>query len=233
MTEIITLYHGSTRIIYKPEFGKGNPHNDYGLGFYCTQNFDLAKEWASGSRIGGFANIYKLDITELAIFNLNNPESGIMEWLALLINNRVFNIASPLAAEAKDYISANFLPNTESCDLIRGLRADDSYFAFAMDFLNSAISLRQLSRAMELGELGEQFMIKSRKAFNMLQYTGNEPADGNIYYTKRLKRDKEARDQYLSKERHDKRRPDDIFMLDILREGMKRNDTRLQRSLYI
>ena len=40
------LYHGSDHIIEKPEFGAGKKHNDYGRGFYCTQNIELAKEWA-------------------------------------------------------------------------------------------------------------------------------------------------------------------------------------------
>ena len=39
------IYHGSKDIIEKPEFGKGNQKNDYGLGFYCTENVELAKEW--------------------------------------------------------------------------------------------------------------------------------------------------------------------------------------------
>ena len=228
MAETITLYHGSTKIIDKPEFGKGNPRNDYGHGFYCTQNLELAKEWASSSRAGGFANAYKLDTSGLAVLNLNDSESGLMEWLALLVNNRVFTVASPLAAEAKDYMSAHFLLEIEVYDAVRGFRADDSYFTFAMDFLSSTISLRQLRRAMALGELGEQLMVKSRKAFSLLKYTGSEPADGDIYYTKRLKRDREARAQYLQKERRGARKPDDIFMLDILREEMKRNDARLQ-----
>ena len=233
MSETIALYHGSTKIIDKPEFGKGNPRNDYGLGFYCTQNLELAKEWASSSRAGGFANAYTLDTSGLAVLNLNDSESGLMEWLALLVNNRVFTVASPLAAEAKDYMSAHFLLEIEVYDAVRGFRADDSYFTFAMDFLSSTISLRQLRRAMAPGELGEQLMVKSRKAFSLLKYTGSEPADGDIYYTKRLKRDREARAQYLQKERHGARKPDDIFMLDILREEMKRYDARLQRDLFI
>ena len=32
------LYHGSEFLIEKPEFGKGARHNDYGRGFYCTEN---------------------------------------------------------------------------------------------------------------------------------------------------------------------------------------------------
>ena len=37
------IYHGSKDIIERPEFGKGNRKNDYGLGFYCTENVELAK----------------------------------------------------------------------------------------------------------------------------------------------------------------------------------------------
>ena len=40
------LYHGSSKIIEKPLFGYGKPYNDYGLGFYCTEHVELAKEWA-------------------------------------------------------------------------------------------------------------------------------------------------------------------------------------------
>lgn len=42
----VTLYHGSVSVIEQPVFGKGNPHNDYGRGFYCAQSLELAKEWA-------------------------------------------------------------------------------------------------------------------------------------------------------------------------------------------
>ena len=39
------LYHGSKDIIEKPIYGQGKKYNDYGLGFYCTDNIELAKEW--------------------------------------------------------------------------------------------------------------------------------------------------------------------------------------------
>ena len=41
---ILKLYHGSEFIVEKPEFGKGARHNDYGRGFYCTENPELARE---------------------------------------------------------------------------------------------------------------------------------------------------------------------------------------------
>lgn len=44
-----TIYHGSDHIIEKPKFGYGKPYNDYGIGFYCTQNPNMAKEWGVAS----------------------------------------------------------------------------------------------------------------------------------------------------------------------------------------
>ncbi|MBQ5473037.1 MAG: DUF3990 domain-containing protein, partial [Treponema sp.] len=39
------MYHGSKSIIEKPVFGFGKVRNDYGLGFYCTEELSMAKEW--------------------------------------------------------------------------------------------------------------------------------------------------------------------------------------------
>ena len=54
MSDKLTIYHGSSKIIERPDFGTGNPHNDYGLGFYCTESMELAKEWASSTETDGF-----------------------------------------------------------------------------------------------------------------------------------------------------------------------------------
>jgi hypothetical protein len=154
-----------------------------------------------------------------------------LHWLSILVNNRVFSADAPITAEGKEYLTEHFLPDTSGTDVIKGYRADDSYFTFALDFLSNTISLSQLSRAMRLGKLGEQFVLKSPKSFEALCYTHSEPADGEIYYTKRCRRDDEARKQYLQRERKMPRQRDDIFMLDILREDMKYGDARLQRNL--
>lgn len=42
----IIIYHGSSEIVKQPVYGKGKPYNDYGIGFYCTEHLELAKEWA-------------------------------------------------------------------------------------------------------------------------------------------------------------------------------------------
>jgi len=223
----ITLYHGSTKIIERPSFGTGNSRNDYGLGFYCTKEIELAKEWACSTKAGGFANIYSLPLSGLKVLRLDDPEYGILDWLAILINNRIFSIDAPIMAEGMEYLTAHFLPDICDFDAIEGYRADDSYFTFATDFLSNIISLRQLTRAMRLGSLGEQLVLKSQKTFDALRFIRSEPADGEIYFAKRMDRDKQARDQYLKQERRSARQRDDIFLLDILREEMKHGDARL------
>ena len=228
---IITLYHGSERIIERPVFGNGNRRNDYGLGFYCTENIELAKEWACSAKNSGYANVYTLDTFGFDTLNLNASEYGILDWLAILVNNRVFSADAPIVAENKEYLTANFLSDVSSFDVIKGYRADDSYFTFAIDFLSNTISLKQLNRAMRLGALGEQVVLKSSKAFEGLRFVRSEFADGEVYFKKKYERDKQAREDYFKRERIAPRQRDDVFMLDILREEMKRGDARLQRNL--
>ena len=157
------MYHGSTKVIEKPAFGVGNPHNDYGLGFYCTENLELAKEWASSEKRDGFANQYEINGEELNILYLNSHPYHILNWLSILLKNRTFVLSQGLALEARDYLFNNFLPEYEPFDIIIGYRADDSYFSFANAFLNNTISLEQLRKAMFLGKLGEQVVIKAKK----------------------------------------------------------------------
>jgi hypothetical protein len=222
------LYHGSARVIEMPDYGAGNPRNDYGLGFYCTEQIDLAKEWACGDAGGGFVNEYSLVTDDLNILNLSSPSFGILNWLALLTNHRTFRLTSKIAMQGRDYLLAHFLPGIAEYDAITGYRADDSYFAFAQDFLSNTISLEQLKRAMHLGELGEQFVVKSRKAFDLLHFEKSGIADGHIYYGRRVIRDAAARSAYLSAERNTTPASDDIYLIDVIRQEMRQDDERLR-----
>ena len=75
------LYHGSNRIVDKPEYGLGKPYNDYGRGFYCTKEFNLAGEWAVASDRDGYINEYLLTTDKLRILNLNDSGYCILDWL--------------------------------------------------------------------------------------------------------------------------------------------------------
>ena len=90
MKRKIILYHGSTQIIRTPEYGIGNRYNDYGLGFYCTEELELAKEWACSSEADGFANKYVLKTDGLSILDLSCGKYHILNWLAILLDNRKF-----------------------------------------------------------------------------------------------------------------------------------------------
>jgi hypothetical protein len=231
MMNNMTLYHGSISIIEKPAFGEGNIHNDYGLGFYCTESMELAKEWACGDKRGGFVNTYKFNTAHLSMLDLSGDSYTILNWLAVLINNRTFFFSNSVAQEGHAYLSAHFLPSLSPYDAIKGYRADDSYFAFSLDFLNNTISLRQLKAAMYLGNLGIQIMVKSKKAFNALQFAGYEAVNGEEYFPKRTERDAKARESYLNGGRYGLRLESDIFMIDILRQEIKNEDLRIQRDV--
>lgn len=84
MQKYLTVYHGSKQIVETPTFGLGRKNNDFGLGFYCTESSDLAKEWAVSSLSDGFANRYTLDTEYLNILNLNSPDYTILNWLPFL-----------------------------------------------------------------------------------------------------------------------------------------------------
>ena len=222
----ITLFHGSTKVVEKPILGVGNPKNDYGLGFYCTENLELAQEWASTERNDGFANSYEMDIKGLGILHLNKTPYHILNWLAILLKNRTFVLSQGLPTEAKAYLLENFLPDYEQYDLIIGYRADDSYFSFANAFLNNTISLEQLRKAMYLGKLGEQVVLKSEKAFSGIVFKESIPVDSSLYYPKRQARDRQAREDY-QKEKAATSSVDAVYMIDILREKWTNDDSRL------
>lgn len=223
MSKLI-LYHGSSIILEEPEFGKGKAYNDYGLGFYCTESEGLAKEWACTSESSGFANQYLLDTSSLSIFNLS--EKNILNWLAVLIENRTFKIKSDLAEQARQYLKHEFAIDISSYDVIIGYRADDSYFSFAESFLNGALSLENLSHAMKLGNLGTQVVLKSKKAFECLEFKGYETANHDIYFSKRDERDAGARAEY-QRIRKSSNPLDGTYIIDILREEWKNDDPRL------
>lgn len=222
----IILYHGSNEKIEKPLLGKGKVYNDYGQGFYCTEHIELAKEWSCNEGIDGFANKYELDADDLRILNLSSEEYTILHWLALLMENRRFRMATPVMRRGAEWLKEHFLVDVSKYDLIVGYRADDSYFSFARAFISNEISLSQLNYAMQLGKLGEQYVLKTEKAFHQIEFKSAELADNTIYYARRKMRDDEARNAFFAE--LEKEDVNGIYMQDIIRGEMTSDDVRLQ-----
>lgn len=228
MSNKLSVYHGSPKIIEKPAFGVGNPQNDYGLGFYCTESVELAKEWACSIETDGFANQYTLDLAGLSVLSLTGGDYNILNWLFVLLENRKFRIGGDIAKQAKSYIFENFAIDYKNYDVIKGYRADDSYFSFANAFLNNTISVAQLERAMVLGKLGEQIVLMSEKAFGSIEFAGAIAAPKELYLPKKFARDTAAREDF-QKEKGRGSLLTEKYVLDIIREGWKNDDQRLQR----
>jgi len=224
------VYHGSQEIVELPVYGKGKIENDYGRGFYCTESAELAKEWACPILKDGFSNQYELDINDLKVLDLNGEGFHILNWLALLLQNRKFDISKnkTLAIRGREYILENFLPDISGYDIIKGYRADDRYFAYAKDFIQGGIPVRTLAGAMRLGELGEQIVLVSAKSFQKIHFIKVEQVDSGIYHNRKTNRENRANEAFNVMHNETVPLENDLYILDIIRQGVKNDDSRLR-----
>lgn len=223
---ISQLFHGSDHIIKNPQFGFGKATNDYGRGFYCTEDKELAKEWSVTEGIDGYVNCYTIDDTSLNIIRLDTEDYSCLHWIGLLISNRIFDLNQPISIMAAEYLHQNFRVDISEADVIIGYRADDSYFSYARDFLNNTICVEQLERALKLGDLGKQYVLRSEKAFNALSFYKTESVQSDIWYPRKNSRDKRARRDYFDMGAENYL--NGLYINQIIREGVKENDPRLQ-----
>ena len=165
--EQIILYHGSPNQKVSPQYGLGDEKYDYGKGFYLTENLELAKEWAvcRPDERNGWVHKFSLDITDLKV--LDFQEHNILSWLAELMKHRD-------AADSKRYrvLSRKFIEkygiDSEHYDVIKGWRANASYFYIAREFVRDNIDVEILEELLSLGGLGIQYCIKSERAYEKL-----------------------------------------------------------------
>ena len=166
MSKII-LYHGTSDKTVVPTYGLGEDKHDYGRGFYLTENINLAKEWAVcvPNQENGWVHKYELDCDGLKI--LDFQQKNILAWLAELMKHRD-------AAESKRYrmLAAKFIEkygiDTSDYDVIKGWRANASYFYIAKEFVRDSIDVDILEELLSLGGLGIQYCIKSELAYSKL-----------------------------------------------------------------
>ena len=108
MENNLLIYHGSKHIIKKPTLYGGKETNDYGYGFYCTKEIELAKEWACPDGSDGYANEYLLNLKGLNILDLTNTKYNILNWIALLLKYRMPAGLSFNDEQIRQYIIENF-----------------------------------------------------------------------------------------------------------------------------
>lgn len=171
----IILYHGSPNKIVVPQFGFGEGKHDYGKGFYLTENIELAKEWAvcRPDETNGWVHKYELETDDLKI--LDFQEHNILSWLAELMKHRDASDSRRYKVLSKKFI-AEYGIDTSEYDVIKGWRANASYFYIAKEFVRDNIDIEILEELLSLGGLGIQYCIKSELAYSKL----TEVEDGPI-----------------------------------------------------
>ena len=223
------IFHGSQSVIKVPQYGLGKVGNDFGLGFYCTESEDRAKEWSVQPNSDGFANAYELDMTGLNVLRLNTPEFTVLNWMAILVSHRQFKLKVPVAGAAYHYLKSRFAVNVDAYDVVIGYRADDSYFDFAEAFLNNSISVEQLAMALRLGKLGEQVVIKSQEAFGRIRFAGFSTAASALYYPRRQARNDSAGREF--EELLSRNDFNGLYMNAILAQRIGNDDERIPRNI--
>ena len=208
----ITLYHGSSNRIVTPRYGLGDDKHDYGRGFYLTEDLELAKEWAvcRPDEKNGWVHKFELDAGDLNI--LDFQEKDILAWLAELMKHRA-------GSDSKRYrmLSVKFIEkygvNTEGYDVIKGWRANASYFFIAKEFVKDEIDVEILENLLHLGGLGIQYCLKSELAFSKLTELKDEiiAVDYSTYNKHYNQRDSEARSRMRELVESDANRLENVF----------------------
>ena len=229
---VIQLLHGTDHIIEVPDIHIGNPHNDYGMGFYCTRVDEMAREWACKKNTDGFVNSYDFDTDGLKVLNLLDGTHTVLNWMALLLQFRTFKLDSEVAVDARDYLIDHYSIDLTGYDVVIGYRADDSYFQYAESFVSNTLPLQKPEQGIKAGKARRADGCHFSKGFDRLHFVNAYPVSKSVYYPKFLDRDTKARDTYRKEIKKSKSYRDDIFVLDILREEMSNDDPRIQRILF-
>ena len=197
------IYHGSNVIVDKPVFhhSDSNEHNDYGLGFYCTQNLDMAKEWANRTTRNGFANKYTFDERGLKILDLTDKAKyTVLNWIAILLHNREITENDRIEYnDVLEYLERYYIDVNEF-DVVIGYRADDAYFRFPMMFVRNILTFEKLEEIYLLGNLGTQYVLVSEKAFKHIRFIDAIPSE-DIFYERYHRRKISADNSYRQLER--------------------------------
>ena len=172
MSKII-LFHGTPDEVVVPTFGCGEDRHDYGKGFYLTESPELAKEWAvcRPNDKNGWVHKYELNTEGLKI--LDFQKENVLSWLAELMKHRDAADSKRYKMLAKKFIEKYGI-DTSEYDVIKGWRANASYFYIAREFVRDNIDIEILEELLSLGGLGIQYCIKSELAYANLKEVENE-----------------------------------------------------------
>ncbi len=194
--EKIMLFHGSPNKTINLVFGGGEDKHDYGKGFYLTESIELASEWAvcRPNDLNGWVHKYEFETEGLKILDFQGE--SVLTWLAELMKHRDAADSKRYRMLAQKFI-ARYGIETEEYDVIKGWRANASYFYIAKAFVRDEIDLDILEELLSLGGLGIQYCIKSEKAYSQLHEIQEAliSVEYDVFNQKYNERDVQGRDR--------------------------------------
>lgn len=190
------LYHGSASEVVVPTFGLGDDHHDYGRGCYLTDDESLAREWAvcRPENTNGWVHAFRLNDPTLKV--LDFQEKGVLAWMAELMKHREAGRSRRFTMLSQKFVE-KYGVDTSDCDIIRGWRANASYFYIVTEFVHDEIDVDILEDLLMLGGLGVQYCLKTKRAFDAVEKVIGYPqrVDYAMFNAKYSARDREARDR--------------------------------------
>lgn len=191
-----TFYHGSAAESVLPTFGLGDDHHDYGRGFYLTDDESLAKEWAvcRPEAKNGWVHAYRLEDPELSVLDFH--QQGVLAWMAELMKHREAGRSKRFNMLSQKFIE-KYGVDSSGYDVIRGWRANASYFYIVTEFVHDEIDIDILEELLMLGGLGMQYCLKSERAFAAVRKVEGYPlpVDFAAFSVSYNDRDRQARDR--------------------------------------
>lgn len=91
-------------------------------------------------------------------------ELGVLPWMAELMKHRDADSSKRYRVLSKKFIE-KYGVDTSGFDVIKGWRANASYFYITKAFVRDEIDIDILGELFHLGDLGIQYCLKSEKAF--------------------------------------------------------------------
>jgi len=176
MSNLLTLYHGTTHDFKSIDVDKGKPYKDFGKGFYLSESYENAKKLAARNRkieerrleaigdetsLSVFVYAYEFDVSKMNTLNVKQFNTANHEWLKFVIANRMNR------TRQHDY------------DVVIGPTANDdtrTSIRVAINAANGAIlsdtALNFLMEMLEPNNLPKQYYFGTNKAVSLLKQTG-------------------------------------------------------------
>ncbi len=151
-----------------------------------------------------------LDTSELNILDFQKYD--ILSWLAELMKHRDADTGRRYKVLAPKFIE-KYQIASEGYDVIKGWRANASYFYIAKCFVRDEVDLEILPDLLKLGDLGIQYCLKTERAFQCLEedYSALREIEYSKVNPQYTQRDKTAREAMYDLINSEKNKIDNVF----------------------